>query len=113
MAYSPVQAAQSDDYLDKESEDLYIPKRRSALRRVLYYSLVLLFAGGGWLLALDFYRRPRFVNYPGLSSPHPFPPEVFTRVKRVFEPDSRYIGPSNQTHQNWDHLVAGKKARGF
>ncbi|KAI1194378.1 hypothetical protein F5X97DRAFT_327645 [Nemania serpens] len=51
-----------------------------------------------------------FINYPGLSQPHPFPTEIFTRVKKVFEPDSRYIGPSNQTHQNWDHLVAGHDA---
>ena len=99
---------QSDDKESRDSlEDVYIPQRQSHLGRVLYYSF-LLFLVSGWFVAIDLYRRPRVIDIPGLSSPHPFPPEIFERVPRIFQPDDRYVGPSNQTHHNWDHLVAGK-----
>lgn len=98
----------SDDKDSRDfSEDVYIPQRRSSLARILYYSF-LLFLVSGWFVAIDLYRRPRVIDIPGLSSPHPFPPEIFERVPRIFQPDERYVGPSNQTHHNWDHLVAGK-----
>lgn len=44
---------------------------------------------------------------PDLS---PLPSEVFQTVKKIFYPDERYIGSSNDTHHNWDHLVAAHDA---
>jgi len=108
MSFPPIHGRSSLDE-EKELEDLYIPRRHSRVKNFLYYGFIL-FLSAGWFLSIDLYRRPRHFDYPGLQSPHPFPPEVFERVKRVFEPDSRYIGPSNQTHHNWDHLVAGHDA---
>ncbi|KAG8408981.1 hypothetical protein J3458_019988 [Metarhizium acridum] len=106
MSFTSLPARESDDE-SREMEDIYVPPQRSCnFRMILYYGILALLASG-WFVAVNLYHHPRVIDIPGLSSPHPFPPEVFSRVKRVFLPDERYIGPSNQTHQNWDHLVAG------
>ncbi|KAG8422012.1 hypothetical protein J3459_010771 [Metarhizium acridum] len=109
MSFTSLPARESDDE-SREMEDIYVPPQRSCnFRMILYYGILALLASG-WFVAVNLYHHPRVIDIPGLSSPHPFPPEVFSRVKRVFLPDERYIGPSNQTHQNWDHLVAAHDA---
>ena len=62
----------------------------------------------GWIIPLYRQQTPRKLY--GVPENSPFPPEVFQRVKKVFYPDERYIGPSNDTHRNWDHLVAAHDA---
>ncbi|TRX87838.1 hypothetical protein FHL15_011256 [Xylaria flabelliformis] len=101
----------SSDDESRDQEDIYMPPQRRGFRicNILVIGLFLLLFPG-WFVALDLYRHPRVVNIPGLSSSHPFPSQIFERVKKVFEPDERYTGPSNQTHQNWDHLVAAHDA---
>ena len=107
MSFAHLRDHSSDDE-SREQEDIYKPPtNRRNIRKILGYGL-LVFLIPGWLVALEIYRHPVVIDLTGLPSSHPFPPQVFERVKRVFEPDERYTGPSNQTHHNWDHLVAGK-----
>lgn len=40
----------------------------------------------------------------------PLPDDVFQTVKKTFYPEESYIGPSNETHRNWDELVAAHDA---
>ncbi|KAK3313637.1 hypothetical protein B0H66DRAFT_484233 [Apodospora peruviana] len=40
----------------------------------------------------------------------PIPKEVFLSVKKVFEPDERYVGGDHQANRHWDALVAGHDA---
>ncbi|EHK26507.1 uncharacterized protein TRIVIDRAFT_111968 [Trichoderma virens Gv29-8] len=108
MSFSPLKTRPSHDE-SRDEEDVYTPPRKRNFRKFLGYGLLATLLPG-WFVALDIYRHPRVVDLPGLSSPHPFPPQIFERVKKIFEPDERYIGPSNQTHHNWDHLVAGHDA---
>lgn len=68
----------------------------------------------GWIipLAKSTYREHEldsssFWPKPALS---PLPEDVFRTVKKTFYPDESYIGPSNETHRNWDHLVAAHDA---
>ncbi|KAJ8120155.1 hypothetical protein O1611_g10436 [Lasiodiplodia mahajangana] len=110
-AITPLHTRSSSDDESRDQEDIYMPPRRRGSRvfNILAIGLFLILLPG-WFVALDLYHHPRMVDIPGLSSPNPFPPQIFERVKKVFEPDERYAGPSNQTHQNWDHLVAAHDA---
>ncbi|KAI1772538.1 hypothetical protein F4818DRAFT_426282 [Hypoxylon cercidicola] len=115
MSFTSLNNRPSEGESSSEQEVIYIPPRRRRyfnIRRVLTlgaFSILM----PGWFVALDLYRHPEVIDIAGLSSPHPFPAQIFERVKKVFEPDERYIGPSNQTHHNWDHLVAGELSAAF
>jgi hypothetical protein len=43
----------------------------------------------------------------------PIPEDVFKPVRRVFEPDERYVGNSKEVDHHWDALVAGKMGEPF
>ncbi|KAJ5612185.1 hypothetical protein N7510_005379 [Penicillium lagena] len=83
------------------------PKRAARIKNWLWHSILALIALG-WLIPL--FRTPMEVRICDTLGQTPLPPEVFQRVQKTFFPDERYVGPSNETHHHWDHLVAGHDA---
>lgn len=85
-----------------DNEDVPAPKYRRHVSLWQYCSIA--FLAFAWMITLGLYLQLSIATRP---RPTPIPREVFTRVKTIFQPDSRYIGPSIETNHNWDHLVAG------
>lgn len=90
-------------------------KSPSRLRRLApwLWKAAFLVLASGWLVPI--LGAPGSAVSSGSSSwdrprKTPLPPEVFERVQKTFMPDTRYIGPSNSTHHQWDHLVAAHDA---
>lgn len=97
--------------IEDNEPDLRIPKYgRQPIGIFQYFCIA--FLAFGWVLTLGFYvhqsnSRPTTSNSGLPLQLTPIPHEVFNRVKTIFGPDSRYIGPSTETNHNWDNLVAG------
>jgi hypothetical protein len=88
--------------IDDEEEIEYRERRP---RRVPWQALIIVALSSGWITtALISWR-----NYASsLPSPSPVPGDVlYPRIKKVFEKDERYVGPSLEAARNWDALVAG------
>lgn len=104
-------APEIESFLDPESH----PDRRSARPRRWLWDVVLLLIASGWLIPVlvpTSCSSPSSTESCHWEKPHdsPLPRQVFERVQKTFVPDDRYIGPSNATHHNWDHLVAAHDA---
>lgn len=93
------------DEMSLLNSDLDRPPFPRHARRSWPGFLGLLLLSLGWVLALVLFVRP---TRSLASQSNLFPDTVFGPVKRIFNPDERYIGPSNATHHHWDALVAGK-----
>lgn len=85
-----------------DDEDFPVPKYRRHVS-ILQYCCIL-FLASGWVITLVFYWH---LSNSTKTPYTPIPREVFTRVKKVFQPDERYVGPSAETRHHWDDLVAG------
>lgn len=113
MIFSKASTESKPTYQEIEDNepDLRAPKyHRQPIGIFQYFCIV--FLALGWALTLGFYvrqsnSRPATGNSGLPRQFTPIPHEVFNRVKTVFGPDSRYIGPSTETNHNWDNLVAG------
>ncbi|KAK2025763.1 hypothetical protein LX32DRAFT_685016 [Colletotrichum zoysiae] len=102
-----------ESFLDSEPHAERVP----ANARHWVWDVILLLIASGWLIpvfAPSLHPSPSSSPVEGRlwQRPHktPLPPQVFERVSKTFVPDDRYIGPSNATHHNWDHLVAAHDA---
>ncbi|KAK1991608.1 hypothetical protein LX36DRAFT_675136 [Colletotrichum falcatum] len=102
-----------ESFLDPEPR----PGKCSARARHWLWDVALLLIASGWLIPV-FSPSPRVSSSSPAERPSlwerpentPLPIEAFERVQKTFMPDDRYIGPSNATHHNWDHLVAAHDA---
>ena len=77
------------------------PRKGSLLQIILIFIL-----SGGWAISSIYYWK-------SLSSPKltlgPIPRDVLEpRIKKIFNKDERYIGPSMEANRHWDALVAGR-----
>ena len=93
---------------DDERPLLASPSSRGRRWKTWLYHIAMALLALGWLIPL--LRSDSQVEIYGKPDQSPLPPEVFGRVKKTFYPDERYVGPSNETHHHWDHLVAGHDA---
>ncbi|PYH83785.1 hypothetical protein BO82DRAFT_331034 [Aspergillus uvarum CBS 121591] len=90
-----IEAADLD--LEKASESS--TARRTTVQCVLYFLLVV-----GWLLAITLWVRTAPVQTADRKS-H-LPASVFKTVKRSFQMDGRYVGPSEEANDHWEALIA-------
>lgn len=103
----------SDD--DEKLEDIQIDAtiRSHTFGRERCSNLILLIAVAflclGWLTTVAFWYKtaPRNNGPLHVYSNTPIPKGVFIPVKKVFQPDERYIGGSAEVEREWDKLVAG------
>lgn len=90
------------------------PRNRRANSRLVYFWRVgVSILALGWVIPLLQSQQVQVSRSSNTwPTPHlsPLPREVFQTVKKTFYPDERYIGPSNETHRNWDHLVVAHDA---
>ncbi|KAL0467405.1 hypothetical protein QR685DRAFT_556092 [Neurospora intermedia] len=106
----------SDD--DEKLEDIQIDAtiRSHTFGRERCSNLILLIAVAflclGWLTTVAFWYKtaPRNNGPLHVYSNTPIPKGVFIPVKKVFQPDERYIGGSAEVEREWDKLVAGHDA---
>lgn len=89
-------------YQEISDEDIPVPKYRKRTSIFQYSSIALLTLA--WVITLVFYWQLSLSIRP---TPTPLPSEVFTRVKTVFQPDLRYVGPGSEANHHWNLLVAG------
>ena len=64
----------------------------------------------GWLATVVAWYHSHSISSNGplhVYTNTPIPKEVFKPVKRVFEPDERYVGGGSEVEAMWDQLVAG------
>ncbi|KAK4209259.1 hypothetical protein QBC37DRAFT_294966 [Rhypophila decipiens] len=95
--------------LEKSSQQHHLRKQRILLAIIAVLAL-------GWSATLiswfQAYSGPKNVDNGPLHvyTNTPIPKEVFLPVKKVFEPDERYIGGGREVEKHWDALVAGHDA---
>ncbi|KAL1627243.1 hypothetical protein SLS56_006482 [Neofusicoccum ribis] len=75
-----------------------------------YVCIAVLALGWASTVAYGYHTRPRANGSLHVYTNTPIPKEVFSPVKRVFEPDQRYIGDGPDVNGHWDRLVAGHDA---
>lgn len=82
-----------------------LPRRRST--NIVQYACIA-FLALAWAITLGLYWR---LDHNSLRIPRsPIPNEIYKPVRKIFQPDQRYIGPSIETNHHWDDLVAGTVA---
>lgn len=102
---------------DEKLEDVHLDapiRSHAAIARERCNNRILLIAVSflclGWLTTLAFWYKttPRNNGPLHVYSNTPIPKEVFIPVKKVFQPDERYIGGTAEVEREWDKLVAGE-----
>jgi hypothetical protein len=113
------EATFSDVHLDTESSP-FLPLEESkvasasrprasrryclAILRIAFFIIL----SAGWVLYLvSRFHAPIIPSYARPPNT-PLPSEVFEVRKKTFFRDQRYIGYSDESNRNWNHLVAGK-----
>lgn len=111
---------ESDRHSSNEAEDNFllnrgpIPNKRKTHTLLVYtWRVAITILALGWIIPL-LKIQPEHGSQSSNAwpKPHlsPLPNEIFQTVKKTFYPNERYIGSSNDTHRNWDHLVAAHDA---
>jgi len=100
-------SSEADFFLDSAALIQRHPRR---VGHLLWHAFLLLLAAGWLIPLLEAHSPCSKSNDWGRPEKTPLPSEVFGPVSKAFLPDDRYIGPSNATHHNWDHLVAAHDA---
>jgi hypothetical protein len=98
------------DYISS-SEDApseMLPKVKSRPYPTIQTSIII-FLSMGWIATLlyIYVHEPQYNGTLRVYSQSPIPKEVFTPVKRIFEPEERFVGDGINVTRNWDTLVAG------
>lgn len=103
---------------DEKLEDVQLdaPIRNHTIAKERRNNRILLIAVSflclGWLTTVAFWYKtaPRSNGPLHVYTNTPIPKEVFTPVKKVFQPDERYIGGTPDVEREWDKLVAGESS---
>lgn len=95
---------------DALSHEAIIVERHRSPRILL--ALVALLSIGWAATLIGWYKMAAAARPPDNGPLHvyhntPIPKEVFLPVKKVFEPDERYVGGGPEVGKHWDALVAG------
>ncbi|CDM33107.1 hypothetical protein DTO013E5_5704 [Penicillium roqueforti] len=97
---------------DGEDTALPVPEDHRHWNLLLY--IVISILATGWtttaVLYWKSYTAPKISGKFPLGTFTPIPEDVFKPVRRVFQPDERYIGNSKEVDHHWDDLVAGHDA---
>jgi len=88
------------------NEEAQLPPRRPNSSTLHYCIIIFLLVG--WIATVAYYSQPSSNGPLHVYSFTPIPKEVFKPVKKIFQPDERYIGDTPEVNQNWDALVAGE-----
>lgn len=95
---------------DGEDTALPVPEDHRHWNLLLY--IVISILATGWtttaVLYWKSYTAPKISGKFPLGTFTPIPEDVFKPVRRVFQPDERYIGNSKEVDHHWDDLVAGE-----
>lgn len=99
------------DYISspEDTPSEMLPKAKSR-RFPTIQTFLIIFLSMGWIATLlsIYIREPQHNGTLRVYSQSPIPKEVFTPVKRIFEPEERFVGDGINVTQSWDTLVAGK-----
>ena len=101
--YEPLPPSEHDGIVDHERK----PGNRTnwlswSTAAICLLSLGWLATGVAW-----YHYRPSSNGPLHVHTNTPIPKEVFKPVKRIFEPDERYVGGGDEVETMWDQLVAG------
>ncbi|KAM7215687.1 protein of unknown function (DUF3328) domain containing protein [Rhypophila decipiens] len=120
--YGPVHPVGDDEAAaDDEKTSTIILERRNKqqhLRTQRILLAIIAVLALGWAATLISWSRWQAYSGPNhldngplhVYTNTPIPKEVFLPVKKVFEPDERYIGGGPEVEKHWDALVAGHDA---
>ncbi|KAK3681698.1 hypothetical protein B0T22DRAFT_300091 [Podospora appendiculata] len=109
--YGPVHSDEEEEVLDNPSPARTTTGASDRYARILLVVVTLLSLGWATTLVCWYKATSPQDNGP-LHVYHntPIPREVFVPVKKVFEPDERYVGGGPEVEKHWDQLVAGHDA---
>ncbi|KAJ5547247.1 hypothetical protein N7494_004832 [Penicillium frequentans] len=98
---------------DRESALSPIPEDSRHWSLFLYILITIL--ATGWATTAAFYWKSPAIAATingriQLSTLTPIPENIFKPVRKVFQPDERYVGNSKEVDHHWDSLVAGHDA---
>lgn len=94
---------------DEEHDQAPVARVNYKQPRYLLLPCLVLFLSVGWAVtAVSFWKSMKSSDGPlHVYTFTPIPKDVFEPVKKVFQPDDRYIGNSMEVDHHWDALVAG------
>lgn len=98
---------------NNDGEDTSLPVSEDHRHWNLLLYIVISILATGWTTTTILYWKssaiaPTFNGKFQLGTFTPIPEDVFKPVRKVFQPDERYIGNSREVDHHWDDLVAGK-----
>ena len=101
--YEPLPPSEQEGIADHDTQ------QKSRSRWLSWSSAVICVLSLGWLATVvTWYHSHPSSNGPlHVYTNTPIPKEVFKPVKRIFEPDERYVGGGHEVEMMWDKLVAG------
>ncbi|KAK4864572.1 hypothetical protein LT330_009567 [Penicillium expansum] len=100
---------------NNDGEDTSLPVSEDHRHWNLLLYIVISILATGWTTTTILYWKssaiaPTFNGKFQLGTFTPIPEDVFKPVRKVFQPDERYIGNSREVDHHWDDLVAGHDA---
>lgn len=79
---------------------------------LLLYVVISILATGWTTTTILYWKSSTIAPTPNrkfqLETFTPIPEDVFEPVRKVFQPDERYVGNSREVDHHWDDLVAGE-----